>query len=102
MTRYGLTRGEATKMLEKESDLQVGDKVKIDYVNMAKRKDLYAKDYYDFIEKHKDVVFTLAKDEKYPGDNGIFVFAETTDENSPEYMETPWLWYFMDLIKVGE
>ncbi len=93
MKKIGLTKTEAIAMIEKENSLHPGDKVKIDYEALNKRREHFTPEYIEFIDTHKDTVFTIAKDEHY---KSFYVFKETANT------DTPWLWSFMDLIKVED
>jgi len=93
MKKIGLTKAEAVAMIEKENSLKPGDKVKIDYEALNKKREHFSPEYIEFIDTHKDDVFTIARDEKY---KSFYVFEETAGD------DTPWIWSFMDLIKVED
>lgn len=99
LRKIGLSKSEAVDFIEKENSFEVGDKVKINYEQVNRRRDYFSPEYVEFVDKNKDQVFTLAKTPEY---KTFYIFAETADKDSPFYMEKPWMWSFMDLIKVGD
>lgn len=73
-----------------------GTKVKINYNNISSQPDYSNKNpkYIDFVEKHKDDIFTVEYDPKRKQDSYLVCLKE---DNNP----IKWLWLVTDLIKIN-
>ena len=94
--KNALKTATAMEIVSMKSNLQAGDKVKIrvDHIKESVNYKNYSERYREFIEAHKDDVFTLEEVDDKRLQN-IFQFVE--DENDPK-----WMFCGIDLQKVEE
>lgn len=87
---------EAYELVNAKPTIKVGDKVKLNYEHIVSHGDYdtYNPRYREFIERHKDIVYTAERVPNKPYRN-IFQFVED---------DSPVKWYFCgaDLIKVTD
>lgn len=87
----------AVDLIVKASDVQEGDKVKLDYdkISSSKRWEQHSSPYREFVEANKDKVFTVEPNDRDANWGSIFQFVE--DTTNPK-----WLFWGGHLKKVEE
>lgn len=83
------------EMAKAPTDLKAGDKIQFseDWINNSPFYKQMNPTRREFVEAHKNDIFTLAYDEGKEGSSTLFVLEE--DDN-----ETKWLWHASELTKV--